>query len=1317
MKQKVLLPLILTLLSINKAYSQEVPKVMPPSPNASALAQYANQPVSNYTGVPTISIPLYSVKSGEIELPISVSYHASGIKVSQEAGLVGLGWAFNAGGAITRSVNGVDDLDSFKGYVTLTDLPSANNDNVIIDDGSQYYNDYKEINTGARDAKPDILYYNFGGETGKMIFEKRQPNTNKIKGIPLKQTNSTFVYDFDTKQWEVTDGNGWKYYFTVREISRGYSASDDRAAPAYLVDDLQRSESFDRLDPSINYDEYISAWYISKIVTPKDDSIIFEYDASAGRKSISQLSFYEQESYYGNPLINYGKSWYGNFLEKKNSISVSMTASDNINLTKIRFKNGYIDFHTSDREDQRPANNFGTYSPKPQKLDSFEVFNGNGESIKKVEFGYSYFGDSYSGKNKENYWRLKLNRVQESFYDNSTATYKGNPPYTFTYSPVLFPDKTSASIDHWGYFNGSDNDHLMWYDDVTQYLNGQGPILEQSPNPSYFSKTYQSFTPAQLEYGFTANGQRFPFLDGGYRESDPIYMKAGILTQINYPTGGATRFTYEPNKYNNGDSDVYNYETGSSSVYADGDSSTDEVSSFYLSNYTRVKINCNIFNTGQSSTLYGIKALIQDSDGTDIIRFTPSVNSFSRSIQAVLPPGLYYIKANTYAPTQSLTISIFVNFLNKTLTTGGVVGGGLRILKQESLDKDGSVKLSRNYSYTLDNSAWTSGVPMSDIQHIYRDGGSSEYTNESPAFRNVVVCSSENNTPLSSSAQGNYVGYSQVTVSDVDQSGNTLGRSVYSYSNNPDEEGGSHLPGMPIKPHMDNGNLLKEEYYNASNIRLKVIENSYEKDVSTLKVIKGIFTKTVLKDPPNSSPSRPFYARLYRLYSEWWHPKQTIETNYDMNGNNPLVTTTNYSYENPLHKNVTKITTTRSTGEIEIIRNKYAQDLSSGIDETQATITAGMAAQNNINPVIQTEVTVDGKLVKGNINNFRVKNYLDQNNVSRSMYLPNNVKTLKIGTASDYDKRVDFVDYGSYGNITEARKSDGIHSVYIWGYKEEYPVAKVDNTTLSAVEAVLTATELANIKNGMYDEATMISVLNKIRIALPDALVTTYTYSPLVGVTSITPPSGVIEYYKYDFQNRLERIVDINGKILKEFKYAYAPVTSSTFYNSYQDKTFTRNNCGTSGIGNLYIYSVPAGTYSSDLSLLAANQKALDDINANGQNAANTNGTCTPISCSLSFNTSQGIAGGGSISVSNGTNYKVSFGFSSGSNSTNLPWNTGVKLATIVGTCKPIAEYSSYNGQVYYTIQTNGDVIIKTHLGTIPPNNTSYSYDLFFPIQ
>src|SRR5882757_1151737 len=63
------------------------------SPTAASLGKYVDIPVSYHTGMPQIDIPVYTIKSGPLSLPISVSYHASGLKVMEPAGWVGAGWA------------------------------------------------------------------------------------------------------------------------------------------------------------------------------------------------------------------------------------------------------------------------------------------------------------------------------------------------------------------------------------------------------------------------------------------------------------------------------------------------------------------------------------------------------------------------------------------------------------------------------------------------------------------------------------------------------------------------------------------------------------------------------------------------------------------------------------------------------------------------------------------------------------------------------------------------------------------------------------------------------------------------------------------------------------------------------------------------------------------------------------------------------------------------------------------------------------------------------------------------------------------------
>src|SRR5687768_13238140 len=79
------------------------------SPTAASLGKYADIPVNYHTGLPNISIPVYEVNEGPLKLPISLSYHASGLKVIEYASSVGAGWSLNAGGVITRSIQGAPD--------------------------------------------------------------------------------------------------------------------------------------------------------------------------------------------------------------------------------------------------------------------------------------------------------------------------------------------------------------------------------------------------------------------------------------------------------------------------------------------------------------------------------------------------------------------------------------------------------------------------------------------------------------------------------------------------------------------------------------------------------------------------------------------------------------------------------------------------------------------------------------------------------------------------------------------------------------------------------------------------------------------------------------------------------------------------------------------------------------------------------------------------------------------------------------------------------------------------------------------------------
>jgi len=109
-----------------------------PSPEAAAFMKSGNVPVSTFTGVANISIPLFTIKDGPIELPIILSYNSSGIRVDEQAGWSGLGFNLSYGGQLTRSIRGSDDFslsNSFRKYAS-----AESRDSKMLFDGTPQFN-------------------------------------------------------------------------------------------------------------------------------------------------------------------------------------------------------------------------------------------------------------------------------------------------------------------------------------------------------------------------------------------------------------------------------------------------------------------------------------------------------------------------------------------------------------------------------------------------------------------------------------------------------------------------------------------------------------------------------------------------------------------------------------------------------------------------------------------------------------------------------------------------------------------------------------------------------------------------------------------------------------------------------------------------------------------------------------------------------------------------------------------------------------------------------------------------------------------------
>jgi len=227
-----------------------IPTIFPNSPNATAFAKYGNYPVNFFSGLPDISIPLYTIESGGLKMPITLSYHASGIKVSDVASWAGLGWSINTAGMVTRSINGkADELDYLAGGLPdHTLVPSTNSDLDIMYD----------IAGLGRDSRPDFFSYNIPGHSGNFFFNGN--NNYQIQKMPFSPVAILWNKDIshnNALSFTIKDESGDSYflgqnYYETTNAAGGLLLRSYTATSAWMLEKVISSNKRDTINISYN---------------------------------------------------------------------------------------------------------------------------------------------------------------------------------------------------------------------------------------------------------------------------------------------------------------------------------------------------------------------------------------------------------------------------------------------------------------------------------------------------------------------------------------------------------------------------------------------------------------------------------------------------------------------------------------------------------------------------------------------------------------------------------------------------------------------------------------------------------------------------------------------------------------------------------------------------------------------------------------------------------------------------------------------------------------------------------------------------------
>ncbi|MCI5058411.1 MAG: DUF6443 domain-containing protein [Flavobacteriales bacterium] len=516
----------------------------PVSPEASGFLKFGDVPVSTYTGIPQINIPLTEIQTGDLSIPVSISYHGSGIKVNEESSSVGLGWMLNVGGAITQSIRGLDDrqggsvepsgirhIPNFPlmnpggcGYCVPFDqgvYPTAGvanyyhispffqgatwqwSENGVISsenfaDLASIYDDNIMTNIdgyleGSYDWESDLYSFNFLNYSGKFVFDELR-NIVQLDQSDLKIEKGNLLgypapEDQQAEGFTIVSPEGHKFFFGAKEETRPQPYS------ANISNVISRT------------------FYLSSILSYNGDFVSFEYDEEPVVTNLDRLN----QSVYALGVSGMGQTGASQGIQN----SYSVTEFRPRLLRRIVYNDDTVEIYRTSRVDY----------PGVKRIVKIERRKNN-QVLKSLDFHQSYFtsSDVYGNYLPTPVTQTFLDKLSKRLRLDSISEYAGDLDslrHTFDYNTLQMPYKTSLAVDYWGYFNGvTSNTHLI-PDFSRYYVSDHDPAtwLDDPINTTNWN--------------------------GADRNPNEAYSKMAILEKVTYPTGGSSQFEFELHDYSN----------------------------------------------------------------------------------------------------------------------------------------------------------------------------------------------------------------------------------------------------------------------------------------------------------------------------------------------------------------------------------------------------------------------------------------------------------------------------------------------------------------------------------------------------------------------------------------------------------------------------------------------------------------------------------------------------------------------------------------------------------------------------------------------
>ncbi|WP_284464731.1 hypothetical protein [Chryseobacterium sp.] len=843
-----------------------------------------------------------------------------------------------------------------------------------------------------------------------------------------------------------------------------------------------------------------------------NDGTEFNFNQQYSSKSVSSTKIIKQppSTLQANSSPNINDSWYLTGIASKgqtaaleylNSSSIYVSRGDETNdaLSLIRNTENFkvikeittpfekVTFeYSAEREDLISS------TGKADVLKFIKVYDNNGKLVKQFQLIYDYYNETQSlpsyvsiVSNAANIYknkRLRLRGVKR--LNIQTGNYENY--YSFDYNSDALPNRFSASQDIWGYYNGEDNGDYM-----------------------------------------------FSNIDKKKLTVNPQYALTGLLTKVTYPTGGFSEYSYESNvtarpvNYNLMIPSAIDFvpkaiRLNRMPMHYKGNGKYEipfTVDGPIFGNFFDAQVNISNCPPGPYSTTCDYKVMI---DGNWLNPGTGARVATSLTI------GNHVLTAKSNGHTEDpdnlevpYFFSVGMQWQEKQSDTAPILVGGQRVKK--IISNDNANTYTQEFTYVNEDGT-TSGtiqtLPFVAITDIH-----------GPIY-------SQGSNPLSKLKGQNLV-YRRVERMEKDASGLPNGKTVQYFTK---PIANNNFNKIPFPPPDDKahtyGQLNREEMFEFKNGIFKKIEesnyfytypNKCMNEIPTpdcITILKGLSYSDIV-NITNTSNIMDYLNLDWGLYSLEASPfKLLSKTSTKYLDNGGLITKEEMDYTSSIHNNLTKSVTTFPDNTIQETSYQYAHEQNN----------TDMITANMIGIPLQTEVKENGKLIS------KTRSIYGKNAQTSNLVLPVSEQKFDSDNTASAQSIVSYDQYDANGNILQYTTKGSIPTAIIWGYKNTQPIAKIEGATYQ--EAAALAADIIAKSNEDVDadkEKALMNALDTYRnqSAFKNHSITTYTYDPQVGVTSITPPTGIREFYKYDSMNRLQSVVDANNNILKEFNYHY----------------------------------------------------------------------------------------------------------------------------------------------------------------------------------